>query len=71
MQVRRHVVFRANASVTAGKCSSELRQWPVQIKLAPLVAPYFNQADMLVAADCSAFSHMVISMQSLSVVILP
>lgn len=49
--------FRANAAVTAGKYSSELRQWPVQIKLAPLAAPYFNQADMLIAADCSAFAY--------------
>lgn len=49
--------FRANASVTAGKCNSELRQWPVQIKLAPMTAPYFNQADMLIAADCSAFAY--------------
>ena len=48
---------RANASITAEKCNSELRQWPVQIKLAPLTAPYFNQADMLVAADCSAFAY--------------
>lgn len=49
--------FRANASVTAGTYSSELRQWPVQIKLAPMTAPYFNQADMLIAADCSAFTY--------------
>ena len=49
--------FRANTSITAGTYSSELRQWPVQIKLAPMTAPYFNQADMLVAADCSAFAY--------------
>lgn len=36
---------------------SELSQWPVQIKLVPVQAPYFNQADLLVAADCTAFSY--------------
>lgn len=36
---------------------SELSQWPVQIKLVPVQAPYFDQADLLVAADCTAFSY--------------
>jgi Fe-S-cluster-containing hydrogenase component 2 len=36
---------------------SELLQWPVQIKLAPVNAPYFNNANLLVAADCTAFSY--------------
>ncbi|MCL1971940.1 MAG: 4Fe-4S binding protein [Endomicrobia bacterium] len=35
---------------------SQLRQWPVQIKLVPVNAPYFENADLLVAADCSAYS---------------
>lgn len=37
--------------------SSQLQQWPVQMKLVPVNAPYFNNADLLVAADCSAFAY--------------
>lgn len=36
---------------------SELTQWPVQIKLVPVNAPYFNGAKLLVAADCSAYAY--------------
>lgn len=36
---------------------TELRQWPVQIQLAPIQAPYFDQADLLIAADCSAYAY--------------
>lgn len=36
---------------------SQLRQWPVQIKLVPVKAPYFDQADLLIAADCSAYAY--------------
>ncbi|MBR3881556.1 MAG: 4Fe-4S ferredoxin, partial [Mailhella sp.] len=41
------------SSATSG---SELRQWPVQIKLVPVNAPYFQGGDVLIAADCTAFS---------------
>ena len=36
---------------------SQLRQWPIQIKLVPTSAPYFQGADLLVAADCAAYAH--------------
>ena len=36
---------------------SRLRQWPVQIKLAPVNAPYFSGAHLLVAADCTAYAY--------------
>ena len=36
---------------------SALRQWPVQIQLVPVNAPYFDNAHLLVSADCTAFAH--------------
>ena len=37
--------------------SSQLSQWPVQIKLVPVNAPYFDGANLLIAADCTAYAY--------------
>ena len=37
--------------------SSQLSQWPVQIKLVPVNAPYFKDANLLIAADCTAYAY--------------
>lgn len=37
--------------------TSQLSQWPVQIKLVPINAPYFNGANLLIAADCTAYAY--------------
>jgi Pyruvate/2-oxoacid:ferredoxin oxidoreductase delta subunit len=39
------------------QAETHLNQWPVQIKLVPINAPYFEDANLLIAADCSAFSY--------------
>ena len=39
------------------KITSQLSQWPVQIKLVPVNAPYFDGANLLIAADCTAYAY--------------
>lgn len=41
----------------ATKSQSQLQQWPVQIKLVPTNAPYFDGAKLLIAADCTAYAY--------------
>ena len=43
--------------VSVTQSASELRQWPCQIKLVPVNAPYFENARLLIAADCTAFAY--------------
>ena len=47
----------APASAPAAPHTSQLGQWPCQIKLVPVTAPYFNGAKLLIAADCTAYAY--------------
>lgn len=52
-----HEMSRDAAAQTPEAGTSQLRQWPVQIKLAPVNAPYFSGANLLIAADCTAYAY--------------
>lgn len=39
------------------EATSQLSQWPIQIKLVPVNASYFDDAKLLIAADCTAYAH--------------
>ncbi|SHH91716.1 4Fe-4S dicluster domain-containing protein [Sporobacter termitidis DSM 10068] len=47
----------SRADAPSAAVDSELMQWPVQIKLVPVNAPYFDNANLLIAADCTAFAY--------------
>jgi len=48
---------RSTAAAESVPTSSELRQWPCQIKLVPVNAPYLENAHLLIAADCTAYAY--------------
>lgn len=53
-------IKRDSGSVVANEVpamESQLSQWPVQIKLVPINAPYFENANLLIAADCTAYAY--------------
>ncbi len=49
--------FSQSCEIPVSSTESRLSQWPVQIKLAPANAPYFEGADLLIAADCTAYAY--------------
>lgn len=58
MQARQMTPAEPESSAShAPAASSQLGQWPCQIKLAPVNAPYFNGAKLLIAADCTAYAY--------------
>lgn len=56
--VQKNKQKKESAAFTAAeKTVSQLHNWPVQIQLAPVNAPYFDGADLLIAADCTAYAY--------------
>lgn len=47
----------ASCAVSNSSITSQLTQWPVQIKLMPIQSPYYDNANLLVAADCTAYAY--------------
>ncbi len=57
MAIKKAPAAEPVSAATATPAVSELMQWPCQIKLVPVNAPYFDNCDLLIAADCTAFAY--------------
>ena len=57
MQIQRFETPGTIKSTPSVEQLSKLQNWPVQIKLAPVSAPYFDGAKLLIAADCTAYAY--------------
>ena len=57
MQIRRTETSEPVKATSTADSGSKLQNWPVQIKLAPVNAPYFEDVKLLIAADCTAYAY--------------
>lgn len=51
------LIHPQSSAAQSAAVPSRLSQWPVQIKLVPVNAPYFENANLLIAADCTAYAY--------------